>query len=225
MHIIIYMVFLCCSAVRLVNAPRVRATPRSRSSRNRFGSVPASPALCPCKLRRPPGVKQAVSYGARSWEVRLVVLELQTLTYTDSLRNYNTRLHEYFQANTTFITSTVRIYEIPRKEKRQQVSPRGFRSYLDQRGPSRNRFPAHPHAPTKNRHRFCPVQASPALCPCEPHRKPAAARSKPCLDGQKRLPFEFVRKNRGSGTAPSPPRSPSLALAPVLSPIRPCAAM
>ena len=57
----------CCSAVRLVHATLVRATPRSRPSRDRFAPVQASPALCPCETRRPPRVNQAVPYGARAY--------------------------------------------------------------------------------------------------------------------------------------------------------------
>ena len=56
----IYMASVCCSDARLVHAPLLRATPRSRPSPHRFGPVQASPALCPCDPRRLPGVKQAV---------------------------------------------------------------------------------------------------------------------------------------------------------------------
>ena len=65
-----------CSAVKFVHSNLLRARPRLRQPCHRFGPVQASPALCPCELCRPAGRNQAVTYGARSDTLNVVMFEL-----------------------------------------------------------------------------------------------------------------------------------------------------
>ena len=81
----IHTAFPLLFAVRFVHATLVRATPRWRRSPHRSGPVQASPALYPCEPRRPPGVKQAVIYCARSGTTVVVFELVRTSISTDPL--------------------------------------------------------------------------------------------------------------------------------------------
>ena len=90
-------------AVRAMHATLVRATTRSHRSRYRFGPIQVAPALGPSEPRRPPRLKQAVPYGARSATRPLSTSSSEPRSpQIRCVRKYNARLNVHFQGKTTF---------------------------------------------------------------------------------------------------------------------------